>query len=44
MKLRLLIPIAAVAAASFVGAPQAQAAACTHIDGLVPVYICIPPK
>jgi hypothetical protein len=44
MKLRLLVPIVAVVAASFVGAPSAQATACTHVDGLVPVYVCIPPQ
>ena len=39
MKLRLLLSLAAVAAAFSIPASPAQAG-CTHVDGLVPVYLC----
>jgi hypothetical protein len=44
MKLRVLLPIAALAASSLIGVSQAQAApACTHVDGLVSVNVCADP-
>jgi hypothetical protein len=46
MNLRLPLLAAALVIGSLSAtAPAAQAAqACTHVDGLVPLYICIPPK
>src|SRR5688500_17218808 len=40
MKLRLLLPTAVLVAAFSIPAAPATAA-CTHVDGLVPVYTCV---